>query len=128
MSLEVGDLVYNAIRTPDGTIIESRNVHDYVEHLDSNGKRYMVDGGLSYARRNHGDYENLSLSYGDSHAAIREVFSWGTYGPKGDQPFTLVLLKNMSEGHLKAIIKDGYPMSPVMQDELTWRITSESQQ
>jgi hypothetical protein len=121
MTIEVGHLVYNAIRTPDGTLLESTSRHDYKEHVDRDGKTYMVDGGLSYARRNSGNYEELSLRYGDSHADIREVFTWGTYGPKGDQPFTHVLLKNMSEGHLNALIAEGYYMAPVMQDELTWR-------
>jgi hypothetical protein len=121
MNIEFGNLVYNAIRTPDGTLLESHSVHDYKEYVDADGKTYMVDGGLSYSRRNSGNYTELSLRYGDAHADIREVFTWGTYGPKGDQPFTLVKLKDMSEGHLKAIMDDGYPMSPLMEDELTWR-------
>jgi hypothetical protein len=121
MTFEVGDLIYNAIRTPDGTLLESKERHDFKEHVDKDGKTYMVDGGLSYPRRNLGNYEELSLRYGDSHASIREVFTWGTYGPKGDQPFTVVKLKDMSEGHLKAIIADGYGATPVMQDELNWR-------
>ena len=57
-------LVYNAIRTPDGTVLESRHRHDHVEYIDKNGKEYMVDGGLEYIRRNvHEDapYEELSV-------------------------------------------------------------------
>ena len=37
-------LVYNAIRTPDGTVIESMHRHDYKAYLDKNGKEYMVMG------------------------------------------------------------------------------------
>ena len=37
-------LIYNAIRTPDGTVLESRHKHDYQEYQDANGLEYMVDG------------------------------------------------------------------------------------
>ena len=52
----------NKIRTPDGTIIESKHQHDFVCHTDANGKRYCVDGGKSYLRRVFDalDYEELS--------------------------------------------------------------------
>lgn len=98
-------LLYNAIRTPDGTVLQSRSGHDYVTHTDTiDGKFYMVDGGLEYIRRSI-DGEDLSLTDHDSHYDVREVFSWGTYGIDGDQPLSWVLLKDMSDAHIGAVLK-----------------------
>lgn len=38
-------IVYSAIKTPDGTILESKHVHDYQSYLDANGETYLLDGG-----------------------------------------------------------------------------------
>ena len=43
-------ILSNRMRTPDGTILESKHRHDYVTHLDANGREYMLDGGLDYVR------------------------------------------------------------------------------
>ena len=56
-------LVYNAIRTPDGTVLESRHCHDYVTHVDKNGKEYILDGGLDYVRRSINGDEVLLQVY-----------------------------------------------------------------
>ena len=85
------DLIYNAIRTPDGTILESRSVHDFVGYTDANGKFYAADGGLEYLKRcGDSDYEELSLTLEDDFSKIRECVRWGTYGPKGDQPMRFI--------------------------------------
>jgi len=100
-------LVYNAIRTPDGTILESRHRHDYVVYQDKNGREYMVDGGHDYVRRNvHDDapYEELSVYTTDGHEKVREVLKWGTYGINGDQPLSYIVLKDMNTGHIQACL------------------------
>lgn len=100
--------VSNRIRTPDGTILESMNRHDYVTYIDANGKEYMVDGGLDYLRRNvHDDapYDELSLVSTDEHSVIREVFKWGTRGLDGKQKLKYVILKDMSWDHIEAILE-----------------------
>lgn len=101
-------LIYNAIRTPDGTVLRSSNRHDYRVHTDANGYEYMVDGGLDYLRRNvnkEAPYEELSLSLDDSHEQLREVYTWGGYGKNGDQPLTVNKLKDLDTAHIEAIIK-----------------------
>ena len=101
-------IVSNRIRTPDGTILESRHRHDYVTYVDANGKEYMVDGGLEYLRRNvHDDapYEELSVYDDAPYALLREVFKWGTRGKDGKQPLTYVPLKDLTNEHIEAILE-----------------------
>ena len=119
-------IVYNAIQTPDGTVIESRHRHDYVTHTDANGCEYMVDGGLDYLRRSaHGDEFDLSVSLDDGHEKVREVLTWGTRGPEGDQPLTFVKLCDMTTDHIEACLETQDRMHPniraAMQNELMWR-------
>jgi len=100
-------IVSNRIRTPDGTVLESRHRHDYVTYVDANGKEYMVDGGLDYLRRNvHDDapYEELSVYDDAPYALVREVFKWGTRGKDGKQPLTYVPLKDLTNEHIEAIL------------------------
>lgn len=99
-------IIHNSIMTPDGTILVSRSVHDYVQHTDANGKTYMTDGGNSYIHRSaHGDETPLDLYEGDPHDEIREVFTWGTYGKMGDQPLKFKALKDLSDAHIEAILE-----------------------
>lgn len=122
----MSELLYNAIRTPDGTVISSNHRHDYQTHVDANGKEYMVDGGLDYVRRSaHGDELDICLYEGDSHSLVREVLSWGTYGKNGDQPLTYILLKDMETEHIQACLDTVDTMLPqirsTMQNELEFR-------
>ena len=107
-------LVYNAIRTPDGTILESFHTHDFKTYVDKNGKEYMVDGGRDYIRRNvHDDapYEELSVYTTDGHDKVREVVKWGTYGINGDEPRRYVKLMEMSDSHIQACLDNVPTMS-----------------
>ena len=100
--------VYNAIRTPDGTIIESRHRHDYVTYTDKNGSQYMVDGGLEYLRRGWGesrDYEDISVALEDGHEKVRQACKWGTYGKDGKQPYREVKLCDMEDDHIRACLE-----------------------
>jgi len=123
----MSDLIRNAIQTPDGTIIESLTRHDYKTHTDEiSGLEYMVDGGLSYIRcSTHADQVDLSIRTSDGHEIVREAATWGTYGPKGDQPKTYVSVRDMDTAHIYAVIADCpymYPqMRQAMLNELDYR-------
>ena len=129
-------ILRNAMMTPDGTILESHNRHDCKEHTDANGEYYMVDGGLSYFRREANGLfsfsrvcegcEDLSLTTDNTHEEIREGFSWGSYGVNGDEPLHYIFLKDMDTDHIKAIIMTQSHISAelrkVFREELIYRV------
>jgi hypothetical protein len=100
-------LIRNAIRTPDGTVMESIHRHDYVTHKDANGEIYMVDGGRNYIRRSHNNEvaTDLTVVLEDDYETVRSVYQWGTRGRFGDEPLSFVLLKDIDDDHLYALIK-----------------------
>jgi len=94
--------------TPDGTLLQSRHRHDFVQYTDANGLVYMVDGGLDYIRRSINDSAPHvdKCVYDDvPHEEQREVATWGTYGKNGDEPRSYVTVANMSTEHIKAVVK-----------------------
>ena len=122
----MAQILINRIRTPDGTVLESKHRHDYVEHVDANGKTYALSGGTDYQRivGEFTDCVDLSVYDYSSHNIIREEFKWTTYGPNGDQPRTEVLLKNMSTDHIHNILNDNFTVdyiTKILQDELLFR-------
>lgn len=121
-------IVLNRIMTPDGTILESRSVHDYKVYEDKNKHQYMVDGGNDYLRRNvihEAPYTEMSLYADDSHEVIRAVFTWGTYGKNGDEPYQLKLVKDLTVNHIKAILETHLHtreyMRQIFKNELKYR-------
>ena len=77
---EDANLLVNALRTPDGTYLESRHQHDYKSYVDTeNGLTYFVDGGLAYSRGNYKaeGAEDLRVYDTDDITLIRLWFSWG---------------------------------------------------
>lgn len=119
--------VYSAIKTPDGTILESLHRHDYRTHIDAvSGEEYMIDGGLDYMRGNINQVrpEYLSVCIEDGHDAVRNAARWGTYGKNGDEPLHYVLLKDMETDHIKAVLEMCKPhpnLREAMQNELAFR-------
>ena len=105
---EDAELLVNALRTPDGTYLESKGQHDYKSYLDTKtGCVYFVDGGLDYSRGTYSaeGVEDLRIYDLDDIELIREHFRWGTRGKCGTKPVEYILLKDMSDGHIINIIK-----------------------
>ena len=121
-------LIRNAIRTPDGTVLESRSVHDYRTYVDTvTNREYMIDGGLHYSRRSAwGDEQDLCLAYeSTTHEQHRELLTWGTRGKNGDEPLHLIAIKDMDSDHIETCLNTQVHMSEmyraVMQKELELR-------
>ena len=122
-------LIYNAIKTPDGTILNSKNRHDYIQHLDKNGETYINDGGVDYFRRsvNIEPYIDVSLYSDAPHEQIREKISRGGRGKNSDEYLKYVLLKDIGDEWLQSMIKyeeEHRPLNrflPIYKNEQLWR-------
>lgn len=116
-------ILVNRIRTPDGTILESTHRHDFVSHHDANGFTYFVDGGRDYQRIGCSEGapfpEDASVYVGDEHSTIREVFTWGTYGKDGKQPFRRIKLSEMEDDHIAAILTTQQHITQDVRDVFT---------
>ena len=123
-------LLVSKMQTPDGTILTSRNRHDFVCHEDKNGKLYCLDGGVDYQKIS-GDWQDLKdLSiYDDADfIVIRENLERGSYGKSGKEKLKYTSLKDMDEEHLNAVInyeKEYHPNNPILKYytlEKQWRL------
>jgi len=120
-------IVSNSIKTPDGTILTSTHVHDFVSHIDENGETYFTDGGNEYLRRsvNKESALDLSVYFEDDFDKVRVAFTWGTYGKKGDQPLKRVSLKDLELDHINNILETQTQLSSsirsLFQQELEFR-------
>ena len=119
-------LILNRIRTPDQTVLTSRNRHDFVSHKDKNGELYYTDGGLSYLKRsvNKEPYEDLSLYSDDPFEKLREGIKWGSRGKNGDEELKYESISNMSSNHIKSIlskIKLAEYMKELFEKEMAYR-------
>jgi len=102
-------IIQNALQTPDGTIIISRDVHDYQSH-----EEYFVDGGHEYIRYGYpfGGMYNfipLFLYENDSFEKKKNNLVWGTYGKSGKEPLKWVKFINCNTQHLENILKIKIP-------------------
>ena len=100
-------VLFNAIKTPDGTILSSKHRHDYVTHQDSKtGEVYGVDGGSEYLRRigNVSECEDLSITDKTPFEYVRKKFHWGSRGKQGNEPLIMKSLCELTNQHIHAIL------------------------
>lgn len=97
-------LVYNAIRTPDGTVLESLDRHDFNKYVDKNGKTYIIDGGLEYIRRSFNGDEVILAKFEDQpHEEIRDYAFRSGYGKPGTDDygtFRITRIADMDDDYL----------------------------
>lgn len=108
-------LIYQAIQTPDGTVLESCNRHDYRSYEDKVSEEvYIIDGGIDYCRRsvNRVPAKDLSVYLEDGIEAFRNIVTWGTRGKNGDEPLRRIKLSEMSDAHIKACLETQSMMHP----------------
>ena len=99
-------LLANRIITPDGTVMQSYNRHDYKTYVDANGKEYMIDGGLDYQRTNRHDdapHTDACVYNTDPHEKIRTDFHWGCRGKDGRSPLEYRPISSLSNMHIHNI-------------------------
>jgi len=123
-------LLVNKWKTPDGTILESRSTHDFVDHLDTVEHTWMfVDGGIGSGYiRTSGNLECLCVYNDDPHALIREEFTWKSYGINGEiKKGKFSKLKDLDTDHINAIINTQWHLPEfilgVFKNELEYRQT-----
>ena len=122
-------LIYNAVECLScGDILESYHRHDYKTCNCSN--KTNVDGGydyLSYGGKDMSLIKSIPLYSNASHEQIREKVKRGGRGIDGRQPLKYVLLKDVDDEWLQAIIKyeeEHLPSNrflPIYRNEKLWR-------
>ena len=116
---------------PDGTVLVSRNQHDFQMYKQQDGREYFVDGGLLYQRIGYSDneYINLCVYSDDAHEKIREHFEWTRNFDKDMNKLNapeILKLKYITDDHLAALVEwtvYGYPeeIHKVFIDEVSYR-------
>ena len=99
--------LYNAIRTPDGTVLWCKTGHDFQTHVDAvTGETYINDGcGYSIRRSvNKTEAEDLSVKASDPFETVRHAKFWGSYGRDGKGPKTILSLAEIDDAHIQAIL------------------------
>lgn len=100
-------IIYNAVKCPDGTILESHHRHDYKCHRDIvTNETIFIDGGHDYLRRSINKVPATELSIDTSYPfeEQRKYFSWGSYGKNGNEAKHYIKLKDVTDNHIKAIM------------------------
>lgn len=100
-------LIQQAVRLPNGIILNSVHVHDFIEWQDAEGNEVFMDGGTHYCRRTENfpgiGCTDLTIDADEPFDAICDKLVWGTMGKDGKGPMKWVLVKDMELDHLNAV-------------------------
>lgn len=122
--------LYNAIKTPDGTVLWCQSGHDFKLYKDTvSGEEYMNDG-MGYGIRrsiNIVEFEDLSVWSYDPFEKIRTAKFWGSYGKDGKGEKKIMALQEMEDSHIRAILETqkqlkGSFLEEIFMKELEYRI------
>lgn len=125
-------ILFSAIETPDGTLLETTSRHDFKSHTDNlTGKVYSVDGGNEYQKIS-GDLKDLTsyiVRSNDPISIIRSITGRAGNGADGEGEYRVCLLKDMSDEWLSSSIEyvkeaqsEGYDIyADIYQRELDYR-------
>lgn len=110
------ELVYSALVTPDGTLLESLHRHDFKQHFDKNKKMYFIDGGLDYVRATMNGDEKFIRVYADEEFEKVRLYAYricrGEDGNRG--PFVRVVLAKLTDVHLESVLRH---LTDVLRDD-----------
>ena len=103
--------LYNAIKTPDGTLLWCKSVDDYQTHKDSvSGEEYMNAGTGDGVRRsvNTVAYEDLSIFSNDPFEKVRTAKFWESYrkDENSESEKVMLSLQEMEYSNISAILKE----------------------
>lgn len=122
-------LIYNAVECLScGDILESCHRHDYKTCNCSN--ETMIDGGEMYVRFGGKDMslvKTINLFSNAPHEQIREKIKRANRGKDGKEPLKYVLLKDIDDPWLEAIIRYQEQVTsssrflPIYKNEQLWR-------
>lgn len=122
-------IIRNAVRCNDGTLLESKHRHDYQGHTDKiTGEYIFVDGGLDYFRSSINKVKPtyLHVTTEDPFDLQREAFTWGSYGKYGNEPKHYIKLRDMQTEHILAVLEtqwqiEGTYVEKLFKQELEYR-------
>jgi hypothetical protein len=122
-------LIQNKWQTPDGTILISKYIYDYVEYTDKNGEYYMIDGGNDYIRKtvNKEEMKDLCI-YSDGSFETDRFLLWGRNYDKNMKRLPEIQfapIKDLDTDHIWAILLTLPNMNKeyrkVMEEEIIFR-------
>jgi len=63
---------------------------------------------------NQEDYETVQQFASESHTILRDFIEWGSYGKDGKGPLRYILVKDLEDDHINAILESQHHISEKM--------------